>query len=330
MPLAPFSSLTLRGRARRLKVLAQRALTQYDLDVRRTRLILNTWNCVFRIDTPEERYVIRVTLPGFGHSPQGVRSEAAFLRALRDETDIECPRPIPARDGRLVVSAGAPGVPEERMCVVYSWIPGRDLGASITPSNWRLNGALQARLHDFGARWTPPPDFAIGDYDRVFHFPGELVLWEHDLFGHTALLKEAQAASDELIARLRARDPVIITHGDLHHANSKLSRGVLRPIDFEDLMWATAGQDIGTSLYYITKRDDYAALRDAFQAGYETVRPWVERTPGEVDVLRFPRGLDLLNILVLERQFRVKDWQGTVERTARLARDVVERAEAMG
>jgi len=321
--MKPYASLTLRGRARRLRRLAKTALGEYELDVQRIRLITNSWNCVFRVDATQGRFVIRVSLPGHGHSPATVRSEASFLAALAFDSQIEVPSPLPARDGRLAVSAGAPGVPEERMCVVYSWVMGKDLAESITPETYAKHGALHARLHDFATSWTPPESFTINDYTCVFHFPGEIKLWEAELLGYEGLFREALAASDELINAVRERDPVIITHGDLHQYNVKLHRGVLRPIDFEDVMWATCGLDVGTTLYYVSRRDDYTALRDAFRAGYESVAPWIEGEPGEIDRLRFPRALDLLNIYCSEPEFRVKDWPALVERMAALARVAV-------
>ncbi len=350
--MTPFSALTVRGRARRLRAVAWAALAEYDLDVHRMRLITNSWNCVFRVDTPDDKYVLRVTLPGHGHSPATVRSEAAFLAALA-ESDLEVPTPIPARDGRLVVSAGAPGVPEARMCGVYTWIPGPELGSRISPANWFKHGALHARLHDFAEAWTPPDlsrptaesgarreaprstsskereAFPVNDYSEVFHFPGEVVLWDDDvdLLGHRGLLREALAASNERITAIRARDPVIVTHGDLHQWNCLIHRGVLRPIDFEDLMWATRGLDVGTTLYYSSKRSDYAELRDAFRRGYESVAPWPEGRPGEIDALRFPRGLDLLNVFAGEFRDRVRDWPGTVNRIAGLARATLDATE---
>ncbi len=316
----PFDSLTLRGRARRLRRLAEAALPAWDLDVQRIRLLSNSWNCVFRVDAAQGRFVLRVGLPGLGQTPGTVRSEAEFMAALAAESDLSVPAPLRARDGRLTVMAGAPGVPEVRICVVFGWVSGEDLAADITPANWRKHGALHARIHEFASAWTPPDEFEIADFTHTLHFPGPGAIWEAELFGQEALLREARAASDDRIAAIRRRDPVIVTHGDLHQWNVKVHRGVLSPIDFEDVMWATRGLDVATSLYYVSRRGDYPALRDAFRAGYESVAPWVEGEPGEIDRLLVARGLVLVDILAADAAFRVKDWRGVVERLARLAR----------
>jgi Ser/Thr protein kinase RdoA (MazF antagonist) len=318
-----FSSLSLTGRARRLRQLAWNALDQYDLDVRQMRLISNDWNCVFRLDTPDRPYALRVSLPGRGHTPETVRSEAVFLDALATQSDIDVPAPVPAKDGRLVVSAEAPGVPEPRMCGVYSWIVGEELGKSMTPDNAFLHGELLARLHDFAEQWTPPVPFVVNDYTQVFHFPGEEVLWNADLCGYETLFREALSAANELIHDLRERDPILLTHGDLHQRNCKLHEGVLRPIDFEDVMWATRGLDVGTTLFYLSRCYDYTALLPSFRDGYDSVAPWPEGQANELQQLRFPRALDLLNVFAAEPDLRTRSWEQTVERIANLAKGVV-------
>ena len=58
-----------------------------------------------------------------------------------------------------------------------------------------------------------------------------------------------------------------IIHGDLHQWNVRNARGVLSPIDFEDLMLGWPMQDIATTLYYFDA-ENISALRDAFQTGY--------------------------------------------------------------
>jgi Ser/Thr protein kinase RdoA (MazF antagonist) len=46
---------------------------------------------------------------------------------------MRVPRPLPARDGRLVMIAGAAGVPEPRLCILFTWVPGTDLADHLTP-----------------------------------------------------------------------------------------------------------------------------------------------------------------------------------------------------
>ena len=54
-----FYALTTRGRALRLRRMALAALERYDLDVRRVRLLTNSTNGIFRVDTAETKYALR-------------------------------------------------------------------------------------------------------------------------------------------------------------------------------------------------------------------------------------------------------------------------------
>jgi len=94
--LKPYSSLTVRGQARRLRQLALNALTHYDLDVARLRLVTNDMNGIFRVDTRDgQKYILRVTMPEGGHNHDHVAAEMDWLAALARDTDLSVPHPLP-------------------------------------------------------------------------------------------------------------------------------------------------------------------------------------------------------------------------------------------
>ena len=300
--MKPFLALTPAGRARRLRALALNALRQYPLPVARLRLITNSCNGIFRVDTRAgEKWILRVTLPEGGHTRDHVVAEMDWLAALARDTDLSVPRPRPARDGALVVEASAPGVPEPRLCEVFSWVPGTDLGDHLTPANLEKLGELSARLHWHAATYQPPRALDLLRYDRVYPFPEAVLL--HDPAGLRRLpralrarCRQAEAWAQAGVERLLAGgEPPRILHGDLHPWNVRVARGRLSPIDFEDLMWGWPVQDIATTLYYVETERRYPALRAAFTAGYRRVAPWPERYPGEVDAFIAARALDMLN-----------------------------------
>lgn len=327
---ARFAALSDKAKGRRLKVLAERALEQYDLDITRVHMLSNSWNCVFRVESEQGAWVIRVAAPMHGHSPVRMRSEALLLKALSDQTRLRVPAPLPNRDGELWTQASAKEVPEPRDCVVFSWVRGADLADSIGPRAYRKMGRLIAELHDFGEQFTPPPGFEAMTYDRVFHYPGPITLLESDpdLGSYHDDVEEAIGHTDSRIAFVNARDGVIITHGDLHQWNVKLYKGVAQPIDFEDHQYAAPLLDVATSLYYIRWRDDYDELAAAYRAGYEETRPWVEQEPGEVDRLMFSRSADLFNCFTTDFREEVKDWGRLIRRMGTLARIALEKEPA--
>ncbi len=85
-------------------------------------------------------------------------------------------------------------------------------------------------------------------------------------------------------------------------------------------MYASPLLDAMIALYYVARRETYPQLRDAFRAGYEAVRPWVEQEPGELDRLLVARGLDLMNLIAGDDELDIGDWGAFVDRTATLAR----------
>jgi len=314
--MKPYATLTVRGQARRLRALAWNALQQYALDVVRLRLVTNNMNGIFRLDTGDgQKYILRVTLPEGGHSLDHVAAEMDWLAALTRETNLSAPRPLPARNGRLVVEASAPGVPEPRLCVVFTWAPGKDLADDMSAANIAGLGDLMAQLHLHARTYQPPARLSLLRFDRPFPFPEPVVLFDE---AHAALFPQerrviyetAIAWAQTCIDRLQASGEAMrILHGDLHQWNVRLCRGVLSPIDFEDLMLGWPVQDIATTLYYFPP-EQYASLRAAFQEGYTRRCAWPEREPGEIDAFIAARGFGLANFILNDPN---PEWKGRVE-----------------
>src|SRR6187431_1778096 len=106
-----FEALPRRTQIGLLRQLAEVALAAYDLPTFRVTLIAHLFNTTFRVDTATgERYVLRINRAGTP-SVESVGSELAWLAALRRDTSLEVPSPVPTRDGPLLTVASAPGIP---------------------------------------------------------------------------------------------------------------------------------------------------------------------------------------------------------------------------
>ena len=302
--MQPFAFLTEQGRARRLRPLAFAALAQYDVKVARLRLVSNETNCTFRVDAADGKsYALRISLPDV-HTKKEIEAEVAWQLAIARETSTQVATPIPTRDGSYVATAGAPGVPEERHCVLFSWLTGRLLEEVVSPAAFETFGALIARLHVYGAEHVPEQAKHLRSMDRLYPF-GDT---EHIIDESTAKLfptedyerlLEMRAASQRELDWLygSGREPQLI-HGDLHWWNVLSYRGQLRLIDFEDVCWGFPVQDIAITFYYTAGREVYPELRAAFQRGYESVRPWPEIYPGQIELLMVHRAIDLFNFVL--------------------------------
>lgn len=301
--MVDFYALTERGRVRRLRPMAESALHHWGLSGSRLRLLSNSWNCVFRVDTADGRkLVLRISYPNL-YTAANVRSEMEWLAAVARDTDLILPTPLPTRDGDLLVTLTAKGVPEPRHCVLFTWVPGRDLEDALTPETFGASGELMARLHEQAASFEPPPGFDISRADTIFNPRDEVVLLDEE---HRNLLdakgwalyeeavRRVEASIEELWAEPQGRR---VLHFDLHLWNVKVLRKKVFPIDFEDLTWGYPVQDVGLTLYYVETRPDYRALRAAFEEGYGRRLEWPERFPGEADVHIVRRILDTANYL---------------------------------
>jgi Ser/Thr protein kinase RdoA (MazF antagonist) len=282
----PFDALGRAGRTRRLVRLAAAALASYDVVPARIVPLTRGFNSTFRVDTTGgERLVLRVQRRG-GPDPVMVRSEMAWLTALRRDTDLVVPDPVPTRAGDLQTVVTADGVPQARSCVLYRWVEGRFVDEQLTEGHLARVGAFTARLHVHGAAFVPPPGFRRGAVDHVTTvgrtqddgLSAEVAGRAADVVGALrpdggrlvrAVVERARTARAEIG---RGPDAYGLIHADLHQENYLFHRGRVRAIDFDDCGYGPFVYDLAVTLSELTRRAGYPALRAAMLAGYRTVR----------------------------------------------------------
>jgi Ser/Thr protein kinase RdoA (MazF antagonist) len=285
------------------EALVRAALRRYGVRPRRLRPLAAE---VVRVDAGDGQAFALRCRPRSGRVFGDIPLELAWTAALRRDTDIRPPEPVPGLDGALVQDVAAPGVPEPYDCVLSRWIPGPTLADRLTLENVRRLGVLSARLHEHAAGFRPPASLPVRSLDQLLRGGERAVLFAYE---HPAFLPPARRA---VFARVAERfrltvaalyaDPAgrRVIHADLHHQNVKLDRGRLRPLDFYEVIWGYPAQDVALTLYdlrYYTDpgRHEYAALREAFAGGYASRLPWPEAHPGQLDTLVAGRRLRQAN-----------------------------------
>jgi Ser/Thr protein kinase RdoA (MazF antagonist) len=283
--MRPFAELTRGGQVRRIKQLAETALVAYDLgDVHLTPLA-HFFNTTFRIDTCSQsedvrgkRYVIRIHRPG-AQNAQVIQSELLWLQALRRDTGLVVPVPVPTRAGELVTCASIAGVPEPRQCVVFRWVDGRFLHSRLGVKELEHVGAFMAKLHLHAEHFIAPAGFLRNRWDYE-GLSGEALgtdleqSWAH-------LSREGRHILDAVGERVRStmdrlgndREVFGLIHADLYERNYLFSGTEVHAIDFDGCGWGHYLFDIGVTFSTLLARNDYLALRQAFLAGYRRVRP---------------------------------------------------------
>jgi Ser/Thr protein kinase RdoA (MazF antagonist) len=247
---------------------------------------------MFRVVTSNgERYVLRLSRPGV-HTAQEIRSELWWLQALHRDTDLRVPRPVAARDGELLVTVRASGVPSPCHCALFTWASGRAPLRTPSRSVARNMGMALASMHLHTDGLLLPPWFSRQRMDTVWNI-GMPDALQSDA-PHPALqprlrgmalrrMDEAQSALNGLYA-----DPsgVRLCHFDLHLANVKVQGDQLHILDFDDCAWSFAIQDISVSLYGFHARSrDPAALSEAFLEGYASLRSMPDHFEELIDIL---------------------------------------------
>ena len=282
------------------------ALARYGVRARRLRHLAAE---VVRVDTDDGRRFALRCRPRSDRAFGDIPLELAWTSALRRETGIEPPEPVPGLYGALVQEVSVPTLPEPHDCVLFHWIPGVELAERLTPENVRRLGDLSARLHAHAATFRPPPELPVRTLDQLIGRGEREVIFSHE--HPTFLPPERRAFFFDLAERYRREiealyaDPAgrRVIHADLHHENVKVYRRRLRPLDFYEVIWGYPAQDIALTFYDLrffadTEPHGFAALRDAFVAGYSARLPWPETHPGQIDLLTAGRQLRRANYVL--------------------------------
>jgi Ser/Thr protein kinase RdoA (MazF antagonist) len=317
-PRRSYDSLTRRGQIGRLRRLGRTALAAYGLDGARMTPLRHEHNTTFRVDARGGPYVLRINRPGV-HTPETVGSEMAWLRAIRDETDLSVPEPVAARDGSLVVAARDAGVPDPRVCVLLRRLDGRFIDERLTPAHLRQVARLQAGLHEHAGGWTPPQGFVrprldmltsaekaggVGletarrradhpsreDADRSLQLIAELT--------SPAGAADCAEALDVVWATTRELsaepDGTGLVHGDLHQENYLFERGIARAIDFDDCGWGFTLYDLAVTLSELEGHPRYDGLRAALLDEYAGRRSLPPRADVHLEAFAILRRMQLL------------------------------------
>ena len=325
--MEPYASLSRRGQVARLRRLGHAALAGYGLEAESLTLLRHEHNTTFRVEADGGPYLLRINRTGV-HTPATIGSEMAWLRALRQDTDLAVPDPVAARDGALVVVAQDAGVPGSRACVLLRWLDGRLLEARLTAAHLRQVARLQAGLHQHAARWTPPDGFARPRVDTLTETAkrggiagaaASAHVGEHpsaeDANGGRRLVAEMLSAGDAAVFD-RALDVVWtathelaeqpgtfgLIHGDLHQENYLFHAGAARAIDFDDCGWGFYLYDLAVTLSELESHARCHELRGALLDEYARWRPLPDRHEAYLEAFAILRRIQLLLWILESRE----------------------------
>jgi Ser/Thr protein kinase RdoA (MazF antagonist) len=307
------NTLALAERRTLLTHVAAWALRRYGLGAAQPVLLDDTTNLVFRILPPgqprhaggdaaatadQAGFVLRLHAPG-QHSTPAIHEELQWLLALRRETALIVPVPVPAHDGSLIQEISLPGEPTPRQCVLFHWVPGDCRSDTLTPRDMHGVGAFMAQLHDHAARFvaahSPPPTrrARFCDVHAWMHAPG--LAAAHFCAEELAVFAAAAQRVHTTVQALgESQDVFGFIHADLHQWNYLFHGAEVRAIDFDDCGWGYYTYDMAVTLSYLEERSTFLALQEAFLIGYQRVRPLPGRYAESLDVFLVARILGMV------------------------------------
>ncbi len=308
--MKPFDQLTYQGQVRRLRGLGKRALEAFGMSDARMTLIAHAENATFRIDAPQVtspapyvpgRFLLRIHRTAYQTHAE-IASELTWLAALRLESELVVPDPVPTAGGDLLTRIEAEGFSEPRTCSLLRWIPGRFFEASPRPRHLEAMGELMARLHNHVDRWSPPNHFRRRRWDADGLFgaragfcrpPDEI--WNRVPAPHrTRFSSVAHQIADIMEAIGDGPHGFGLLHADLHLGNVLFRRGEARAIDFDDCGYGHWVYDFAVPLADMLDRNDWPIWDEAIRRGYGRHRPLPQRQLKQLPIFMAARLVSLM------------------------------------
>lgn len=291
------------------------------------RLLSLSENATYLVDDGDP-LVLRVHRADY-HCLDAVRSELAWMAALREQTGVVTPQLIPARDGSEVVTVVRNELPLNVDAVTF--ISGCTAEEMPEAVGFDQLGRITATMHDHVQQWEAPAYFTRFSWD-VGSMIGPAGRWGN--WRDAPGLSAADAATlERTVNELQRRlgefgctpDRFGLIHADLRMANlmidPQVPNGPITVIDFDDCGWSWHLADLGAVVSFIEDTPAAETMIAGWLAGYREQR----ELPAE--------HLEMIPSFVMLRRLQLTAWvashafadsaiefaDGFAERTAQLA-----------
>ena len=221
--------------------------------------------------------VFRVHRPDY-HRRDEIRSELAWVEALRANGVAATPEPLRMKNGDLLGGFDDGG--HWRNVAAFEFMSGREPEPGTDLAPWfRALGKITAGLHQHARAWRPGAGFArkTWDFDAML---GDRPLWgdwRHglglDAQGRAVLGRAANVLKSRVSAYGASADRFGLIHADLRLANLLVDGERLGVIDFDDCGFSWFLYDFAAAVSFMEHEPFIPELEDAWLSGYATVAP---------------------------------------------------------
>lgn len=277
-----------------LQRVAHAALPAFGLDGGVVTPVLHAYNSTFRVDRDGAVWALRV-LVGSKATPAHIDAQQAWQLALASDAGVVVPVPLRTVDGAWWVGIASEGFGRTAIVTVAGWLDGAALDDALDAQTARQLGAAMARMHVHAADWAVPTGASLPVFDDVLFGDRDALAEVADLDAASrAVLDEARARSQSVLARLHALGGVQPLHADLHSGNLLRSAGGLQLLDFDDAGLGVPALDLAIARFYADEPGIHAALAE----GYASVAPLPDASEPDLHALAAGRQLLLANDLL--------------------------------
>ncbi|MCX7379057.1 MAG: phosphotransferase [Alphaproteobacteria bacterium] len=290
----------------------QAALPLWGLSPRTEPTLLNiSENATWRLSDPEAPapLILRIHRVGY-HTEQEIRSELAWIEALRTSGHVSTAAIHPTTTGDPVATLPSPTGLPTRHAVAFQFLRGQEPAADAALVPWfHTLGAITARLHQHAATWPRPPGFTrkLWDWDAML---GERRLWGPWQSG-LGLTPEGAAiiarASEKIRHHLstygQTPDRFGLVHADMRLANLLVDGPQMHVIDFDDCGLSWHLYDFAAAITLHEHTPIIPALQSSWLEGYAKVAPLP------------PNHQAMLPTLIMARRILVMAWMASHSET---------------
>lgn len=288
----PFASQSPLSQIRSLRVVARDMLAQYEGGPFEFQTLLHGFNTTFRVrDRSGRKFALRINVNSH-RRPEELRFETAWTHALSNESEFDVPKPVPNRKGSFVSERDWPEEGRTLRGVLYSWLPGADLGHKMNPTHGEAVGRAMRRLHEQAREWSPPAGCAVRPFEDAI--AGEDWPKQPPPGIDYGPFREVVARTNGVFARMRSK-PKIAIHNDVHYDNLKWHKGRLAVFDFDDCAMSWPLTDAFITAFYVRRLPE--AVEAAFWRGLGAKPTDFGVSEEEFEVMVASRGVLLSNSL---------------------------------
>jgi Ser/Thr protein kinase RdoA (MazF antagonist) len=256
-----------------------------------------TENWMFKVqdNTGRTPAVLRIYRPGV-KSRDEIRSELAWMTALRQDAGLPVPRVLDADDGRDLLELQSRD--DTMFCAAFELANGLEPPESELAVWFPLFGTLTARMHQHARGWRRPPWFTRmrWDLDTTLGPNGHWGRWDvsvPDPEERRQLGELADVVSGRLARFGTAPERFGLVHADLRLANVVVDGDKVTILDFDDCGDSWYLYDLAATLTFNEGRSDVDELIAAWVDAYREVEPLSREDEAEIKTFLMLRRLML-------------------------------------